>query len=68
MNESCYFTYIVASRSLTLYIGITGNLRKRVFEHKRKLHEDFPRVITAIDWFGSSDSPVSMRQLHARNS
>jgi putative endonuclease len=41
MNESCYFTYIVASRSLTLYIGITGNLRKRVFEHKRKLHEGF---------------------------
>jgi putative endonuclease len=41
MNESCYFTYIVANRSLTLYIGITGNLRKRVFEHKRKLHEGF---------------------------
>ena len=41
MNESCYFTYIVASRSLTLYIGMTGDLCKRVFEHKRKLHDGF---------------------------
>jgi putative endonuclease len=41
MDEPCYFTYIVASRSLTLYVGMTGNLRKRVFEHKRKLHEGF---------------------------
>ena len=29
-----YHVYIMASRSLTLYIGITGNLRNRVFQHK----------------------------------
>ena len=41
MHEGSYFTYIVASRSRTLYIGVTGNLRKRVFEHKWKEHEGF---------------------------
>ena len=41
MQEHCYFTYIMASRSHTLYIGVTGNLRKRVFDHKWKEHEGF---------------------------
>jgi putative endonuclease len=41
MDERVYFTYIVASRSHTLYIGMTGDLLKRVFEHKRKIHEGF---------------------------
>jgi len=41
MRECKYSTYIVASRSHTLYIGVTGDLRKRVFEHKWKEHEGF---------------------------
>jgi putative endonuclease len=41
MHEGKYFTYIVASRSHTLYTGVTGDLRKRVFEHKWKEHEGF---------------------------
>ena len=41
MEERFYFTYMVASKSRTLYVGVTGNLKKRVFEHKRKLHEGF---------------------------
>jgi putative endonuclease len=40
MDERTYFTYIVASRSHTLYIGITGDLRMRVYQHKEKLHPD----------------------------
>jgi putative endonuclease len=53
MNESCYFTYIVASRSRTLYIGMTGNLHKRVFEHKRKLHKGFSATYNCnrLVWF-----------------
>ena len=41
MLKDAYFTYIVASRSHTLYIGVTGDLRKRVFEHKWKEHDGF---------------------------
>lgn len=41
MHERYYYTYIVASRSLTLYIGMTGDLDKRIFEHKNKLFEGF---------------------------
>jgi putative endonuclease len=36
MHERSYFTYMMASRSHTLYIGVTGDLRKRVFQHKWK--------------------------------
>jgi putative endonuclease len=41
MHEGSYFTYIMASRSRTLYIGVTGNLLKRVFQHKWKEHQGF---------------------------
>jgi putative endonuclease len=43
----------VASRSLTLYIAMTGNLRKRVFEHKMKLHEGFSATYNCnrLVWF-----------------
>jgi putative endonuclease len=41
MHEGSYFTYMMASRSHTIYIGITGDLRKRVFQHKWKEHGGF---------------------------
>ena len=41
MHEGSYFTYIVASRSHTLCIGVTGDLQKRIFEHKWKEHDGF---------------------------
>ena len=41
MHEGSYFTYIMASRSHTLYIGVTGKLPERVFQHKWKEHEGF---------------------------
>jgi putative endonuclease len=41
MHEGSYFTYIMASRSRTIYIGVTGDLHKRVFQHKWKEHDGF---------------------------
>ena len=41
MHETSYCTYIMASRSHTLYVGVTGNLHRRVFQHKWREHDGF---------------------------
>jgi putative endonuclease len=41
MDQRLYSTYIVASQSRTLYIGVSGDLRRRVFQHKWKEFEGF---------------------------
>lgn len=36
-----FFVYIVASRSLVLYIGVTNDIQRRMFEHKNKIVSGF---------------------------
>jgi putative endonuclease len=36
-----YFVYIMASKSRTLYLGVTNNLERRVFQHRHKLLPGF---------------------------
>ena len=41
MDERLYSTYIVASQTRVSYIGVTGNLHRRVFQHKWKELDGF---------------------------
>lgn len=36
-----FFVYILASKSGTLYVGVTNNIKKRVYEHKNHLVPGF---------------------------
>lgn len=38
-----YYVYIMANQSRTLYIGVTGNIKKRVHQHKQKLVDGFTK-------------------------
>lgn len=59
MHEEYYYTYVVASRSLTLYIGMTRDLEKRVFEHKCKLNDGFSAQYNCsrLVWFERFSGP-----------
>ena len=61
MDEKIYFTYVVASRSHTLYIGVTGDLQKRVFEHKQRKHMGFSDTYNSnrLVWFERFTGPNS---------
>ena len=38
-----YFIYVLSSISHVLYIGVTNNLSRRIFEHKEGLIEGFTK-------------------------
>jgi len=43
MPRDRFFVYILASKSRKLYVGVTNDLERRVFEHKEKLVEGFTK-------------------------
>jgi putative endonuclease len=36
-----FYVYLLANKSRTLYVGVTSNLTKRLYEHKNKLMPGF---------------------------
>ena len=36
-----YFVYILTNHSGTLYVGVTNDLRRRVWKHKQEIVDDF---------------------------
>ena len=43
MHKSYWIYILCSSKRGTLYIGITGNLQKRMYEHKEKMIDGFTK-------------------------
>jgi putative endonuclease len=52
-----YYVYILSSKRGSLYVGVTNNLERRIFEHKNKLIEGFTKKynITLLVYYESFD-------------
>ena len=50
-----YYVYLLASRSGTLYVGMTNDLVRRVWQHKQGLNNGFTKCyrINRLVWFES---------------
>ena len=60
MEARHYYVYVLASRiGDTLYIGVTNDIVRRVFEHKSKLVEGFTQKydVVKLVYFEQFDDP-----------
>ena len=60
--EKAFCVYILASgRNGTLYVGVSSNLVKRVWEHKEAVHEGFTKehAVKLLVWYEQHDSAES---------
>jgi putative endonuclease len=55
-----YYVYIVASRTRRLYVGMTNDLARRVWEHKTKAVEGFTSRynIDRLVWYDVTDQAI----------
>jgi putative endonuclease len=57
-----YYVYLLASdRNGTLYIGVTNDIVRRVFEHKSKVVPGFTKryAVDKLVWYEIYDDPTS---------
>jgi len=57
--DRCYYTYITSSRSRVLYTGVTGNIERRIAEHKASESASFTAKYRCkrLVWFERHSSP-----------
>ena len=56
-----YWVYIMSNRSKTIYVGMTDDIERRVYEHKNKLIKGFTSRYdcTLLVYFESLDDPTN---------
>ena len=61
IDMKTFYVYIMASKSGTLYIGVTSNIKKRVWEHKNHLVTGFTDkyMIEKLLYFETIGDPAS---------
>jgi predicted GIY-YIG superfamily endonuclease len=67
-TDRSYWVYILASAiGGTLYIGVTNNLVRRVYDHRMGLADGFTKKYASIDSSTSNNTARSKLQLSVRN-
>lgn len=72
VRELSYYVYLLASkRNGTLYVGVTNDLIRRVWEHKNDLADGFTKRygIHQLVWFEAAESPSTaiLREKQIKN-
>jgi putative endonuclease len=59
--EKIFHVYLMASKSGVLYVGVTSNLLRRVYEHKEKKLEGFTERynVNKLVWYELHDTSAS---------
>jgi putative endonuclease len=63
-----YYVYLLASLSRTLYVGMTNDLERRVYEHKNNLVPGFTSKyrINRLAYFEEFDTPLAAIEAERR--
>jgi len=65
MPKGRYFVYLLASKSRRLYVGVTNDLERRIYEHKQKLADGFTKtykIDRLVHFEETSDVLVAMER------
>jgi putative endonuclease len=57
-----YYTYILTNKNHSvLYVGVTGNLEGRIWEHRQRITESFTKryQVTKLIWYEDYPDPTS---------
>ena len=56
-----YYVYIMTNRPKTLYVGVTSDLKRRVYQHKQKLVHGFTKKYnpTRLAWYEQTSDVTS---------
>ena len=60
-----YYVYIMTNATRTLYIGVTNDLERRVYEHKRELVDGFTKRYN-ITWLAYYEATTDVSAALAR--